>query len=84
MLDSGMLSGGLEEADKVFSRCLFDEPVLLDVWNGTTEHPLQLEEPNGDRHWIESSPALQVAWKLCSHRTWIEIEMTLFTLQTKI
>ena len=60
MLDGGMLDGGLEQADKVFSMCLFDEPDLLDTWENVPEHPLQLEEPNGDRHWIESSPALQV------------------------
>ena len=66
MLDSGMLGGGLEEADKVFSHCLFDEPVLLDVWNMIPEHPLQAEEPDGDRHWIADSPTLQV-W----HTVWI-------------
>ena len=60
MLDSGMLGGGLEAADKVFSRCLFDEPVLLDVWNTIPEHPLQAEESDGDRHWIDDSPTLQV------------------------
>ena len=60
MLDTGMLGGGLQQADKVFTRCLFDEPDLLEIWKNVPEHPLQLEEPNGDRHWIESSPALQV------------------------
>ena len=60
MLDSGMLGGGLEAADKVFSWCLFDEPVLLEVWNTIPEHPLQAEETDGDRHWIDDSPTLQV------------------------
>ena len=60
MLDKGMLDGGLELADKVFSECLFDEPDLLDTWTNLPDHPLQQEEPNGDRHWIKSSPALQV------------------------
>ncbi|XP_067662742.1 ribonuclease 3-like [Haliotis asinina] len=53
------IDGGIELADEIFARTLFEEEHLLSVWNDLPLHPLQEEEPNGDRHWIESSFVLQ-------------------------
>ncbi|GFS04262.1 ribonuclease 3 [Elysia marginata] len=54
------LDGGIEVADAVFSRALFDdEEILLKTWTDIPKHVLQHEEPGGDRHWIKSSPILQ-------------------------
>ncbi len=33
---------------------------LLSTWVNTSRHPLQEDEPGGDRHWVTSSPVLQV------------------------
>lgn len=44
----------LQVADKVFSSTFFhDKPVLRDVWVNLPPHPLQEQEPLGDRQWIE-------------------------------
>ncbi|GBM59677.1 Ribonuclease 3 [Araneus ventricosus] len=53
------LDGGIEVADKVFSSTLFPEPELQEVWKNYPLHPLQEQEPDGDRKWIESVPLLQ-------------------------
>nr|KAG5706615.1 hypothetical protein BaRGS_005685 [Batillaria attramentaria] len=54
------LDGGLEVVDKIFARTLFEvDKVCLKVWMELPLHPLQEDEPGGDRHWIDSSPALQ-------------------------
>ncbi|XP_060525203.1 ribonuclease 3 [Cylas formicarius] len=54
------LDGGIDVADKVFSNTLYqDEPELLKVWKGLPLHPLQEQEPHGDRHWIEKFEILQ-------------------------
>lgn len=54
------LDGGIDEADKVFARALFgSEPQLHETWTKFDQHPLQMQEPNGDRHWIETYPVLQ-------------------------
>ncbi|XP_067003035.1 ribonuclease 3 [Anabrus simplex] len=54
------LDGGIEVADKVFGNTLFSyEPQLLDVWENLSPHPLQVQEPLGDRKWISSFPILQ-------------------------
>jgi len=55
------IDGGVDLADRIFSKTLFDEDGLLKTWKEMPMHPLQEEEPNGDRNWIESSPALQVS-----------------------
>ncbi|XP_046403440.1 ribonuclease 3 isoform X2 [Ischnura elegans] len=54
------LDGGIDVADKVFAETLFktDED-LLDVWVNYPLHPLQDQEPSGDRKWITSFPLLQ-------------------------
>ncbi|XP_014259124.1 ribonuclease 3 [Cimex lectularius] len=47
------LDGGISAADKVFGESLFkDSKELLDVWVNYPAHPLQEQEPNGDRQWI--------------------------------
>lgn len=54
------LDSGLEIADKVLSNVLFDEdPQLLSKWVNYPKHPLQLQNPDGDRHLIETIPLLQ-------------------------
>ncbi|KAF5287701.1 hypothetical protein FQA39_LY15801 [Lamprigera yunnana] len=54
------LDGGIEVADKVFSKTLFKvEPDLHEVWMNIPRHPLQEQEPSGDRHWIEKFELLQ-------------------------
>ncbi|KAK2171819.1 hypothetical protein NP493_1022g00005 [Ridgeia piscesae] len=54
------LDGGIELADRVFGETLYDDnPKLLDIWSNLPPHPLQEDEPLGDRHWIASSPILQ-------------------------
>ncbi|CAG9760358.1 unnamed protein product [Ceutorhynchus assimilis] len=48
------LDGGIDVADKVFSNTLFkNDPELKQVWVNLPPHPLQEQEPTGDRHWIE-------------------------------
>ncbi|XP_060585703.1 ribonuclease 3-like [Ruditapes philippinarum] len=53
------LDGGIELADRVFSRTCFQEEDLLDTWVNCPKHPLVADEPDGDRHWIEQSHVLQ-------------------------
>ena len=54
------LDGGIEVADRIFSNTLFaDESKLLEVWVNYPKHPLQSQEPNGDRHYIETIPRLK-------------------------
>jgi ribonuclease-3 len=49
-------------ADKVFAETLFrNDPDLLDVWVNYPPHPLQEQEPLGDRKWIPSFELLQVS-----------------------
>lgn len=50
-----------QAADAVFSATLFkDEDELHDIWVNYNRHPLQEQEPQGDRRWIETFPILQV------------------------
>ncbi|KAK3088622.1 hypothetical protein FSP39_021413 [Pinctada imbricata] len=53
------IDGGIELADRIFGTTLFEEEHLLQVWRELPVHPLQEDEPEGDRHWIESSIALK-------------------------
>lgn len=53
------LDSGLEIADKVLANVLFDEnPDLLKKWINYPKHPIQLQNPDGDRHMIEGIPLL--------------------------
>ncbi|CAG9823289.1 unnamed protein product [Phaedon cochleariae] len=54
------LDGGIEVADQVFSMTfLHDKPELHEIWVNIPAHPLQEQEPLGDRHWIEKFELLQ-------------------------
>lgn len=66
------LDGGIEVADKVFSETLFKEDLdLLDVWVNYPPHPLQEQEPMGDRKWI---PAFELLQKLTKFEDSIGVE----------
>lgn len=55
------MDGGIDLADKVFAETLFkDEDKYLNIWRDLPLHVLQEDEPGSDRHWVESSPTLQV------------------------
>lgn len=54
------LDGGIDAADRVFGESLFKESQIhLKVWEEYPPHPLQEQEPNGDRQWIEKFQILQ-------------------------
>nr|CAD7571155.1 unnamed protein product [Timema californicum] len=54
------LDGGIQVPDHVFSETMFkDQDVLLGVWKNYPPHPLQEQEPAGDRKWIKSFKLLQ-------------------------
>lgn len=55
-----LLDGGISVADKVFMNALFmGDAALKEIWENLSEHPLQEQEPLGDRHCIPSFPVLQ-------------------------
>lgn len=50
-----------QSADKVFGNTLYgDDDECLDIWFNYPPHPLQEQEPLGDRKWISQFPLLQV------------------------
>ncbi|XP_044262279.1 ribonuclease 3 isoform X2 [Tribolium madens] len=54
------LDGGINVVDRVFSETLFKvNPDLLEVWMNLPPHPLQEQEPTGDREWIPKFELLQ-------------------------
>lgn len=54
------LDGGINEADKVFGYALFQEDEnLREIWENYPPHPLQEQEPLGDRQWIETYDMLK-------------------------
>lgn len=56
------LDGGIEAVDEIFAKALFgSDPELHQVWTNLTHHPLQIQEPKGDRHWIPKYPILKVS-----------------------
>jgi ribonuclease-3 len=61
--DGGLIPTYITQvADKVFAETLFkNDPDLLDVWVNYPPHPLQEQEPLGDRKWIPSFELLQVS-----------------------
>ncbi|XP_014481243.1 PREDICTED: ribonuclease 3 [Dinoponera quadriceps] len=60
LMGSLFLDGGIEVADRVFGETLFkDEENLCQVWVNYPRHPLQEQEPMGDRQWIPSFELLQ-------------------------
>ncbi|XP_012268888.2 ribonuclease 3 [Athalia rosae] len=60
LMGSLFLDGGIEVADKVFAETMFmEENDLSKVWVNYPRHPLQEQEPTGDRQWIPSFELLQ-------------------------
>jgi len=59
-LGAVFLDGGINVADKVFGSAMFgSEFDLHETWVDIPHHPLQTQEPGGDRHWIPTFPMLQ-------------------------
>ncbi|XP_011879288.1 PREDICTED: ribonuclease 3 [Vollenhovia emeryi] len=74
LMGSLFLDGGIEVADRVFGETLFkDEEDLAKVWVNYPRHPLQEQEPTGDRQWISSFELLQ---KLTKFEESIGVEFT--------
>ncbi|KAG5314890.1 RNC Ribonuclease, partial [Pseudoatta argentina] len=74
LMGSLFLDGGIEVADRVFGETLFKgEEDLAKVWVNYPRHPLQEQEPTGDRQWISSFELLQ---KLTKFEESIGIEFT--------
>lgn len=59
MMGSLFLDADINVADKVFSIALMDDPELKIIWDNYPRHPLQEQEPDGDRKWIESFELLK-------------------------
>lgn len=60
------LDGSINDADKIFANALFgSDSDLHQTWVNLEHHPLQRQEPDGDRHWIEIYPVLKVYSPLC-------------------
>ncbi|UYV73709.1 DROSHA [Cordylochernes scorpioides] len=53
------LDDGLQTADNVFSKILFEEKELVEIWKQMPKHPLQMQEPDGDRKWVPIVPLLR-------------------------
>ncbi|XP_063972523.1 ribonuclease 3 [Diachasmimorpha longicaudata] len=74
LMGSLFLDGGIEVADRVFGETLFqNECDLLSVWVNYPRHPLQEQEPMGDRQWISSFEFLQ---KLTKFEETIGVDFT--------
>ena len=59
LMGSLFLDSDIKTADKVFSIALMDDLELKEIWDNYPRHPLQEQEPNGDRQWIESFELLK-------------------------
>lgn len=71
------LDGGIDLADRVFAETLFkDEEKYLNIWRDLPLHVLQEDEPGSDRHWVESSPTLQVIKVICP---WMKLDFNFNT-----
>lgn len=58
------LDGGIKVPDKVFGQTLFkDHLELYEIWKNLPPHPLQAQEPNGDRRHIPNVKVLQTLTK---------------------
>jgi len=61
LMGSLFLDGGIEVVDRIFGETLFKaEDDLAKVWINYPRHPLQEQEPTGDRQWISSFELLEV------------------------
>lgn len=59
LLGAMYLESGLTSTKVLFTNVAFEEQELRDVWTNLPKHPLQAQQPDGDRHLIASSPILQ-------------------------
>jgi ribonuclease-3 len=59
LMGSLLLDADIKTADKVFAIALMDDLELKDIWDNYPRHPLQLQEPEGDRHWIDKFELLR-------------------------
>ncbi|KAL9988518.1 hypothetical protein ACROYT_G002973 [Oculina patagonica] len=59
LLGAMYLESGLTSATVLFTNTAFEEEELRDVWTNLPKHPLQAQQPDGDRHLISSSSLLQ-------------------------
>lgn len=60
VLGAVYLDKGLESCQKLLTKLLFwDDEELCDIWMNYPPHLFQQEYPNGDRHLLESTAALQ-------------------------
>lgn len=59
MMGALFLDADIKVADKVFSIALMDDPEQKEIWDNYPKHPLQQQEPEGDRRWIESFDLLK-------------------------
>lgn len=53
------MEAGLETAQKLLTKFLWDDETLQDIWINMPKHPLQEEEPESDRHFIPNVPILK-------------------------
>lgn len=66
--------GGVMVPDKVFSYAMWvDNDVWKEVWDNYPPHPLQEQEPLGDRHWVSNYELLK---KLIKFEEDIGVEFT--------
>lgn len=60
-----LLDGTINDADQIFAEALFgSDKELHETWVNLEHHPLQRQEPDGDRHWIDTYPVLKVSFDL--------------------
>ncbi|KAJ1351880.1 hypothetical protein KIN20_008044 [Parelaphostrongylus tenuis] len=59
VLGAVYLDGGIEECDRIFAEAMFgDDPTVKNQWLNVPEHPLKVEQPEGDRMFIEGTDDL--------------------------
>lgn len=73
LIGSLFLDGGIKIADDVFSIALQETAELKEIWDNYPRHPLQLQEPDGDRKWI---PKFEFLQKLTTFEEMIGVEFT--------
>ncbi|XP_046861876.1 ribonuclease 3-like [Xenia sp. Carnegie-2017] len=59
LLGAVYLDSGIGSVQKVFCELVFEETELRKLWCALPKHPLQEQEPGGDRHIIPSSEVLK-------------------------
>ncbi|KJH50633.1 RNase3 domain protein [Dictyocaulus viviparus] len=53
------LDGGIEQCDRIFAEAMFgDDSTVKTLWLNVPEHPLKVEQPEGDRMFVEGTDDL--------------------------